>query len=165
MLCEKLGIQEAKLAFFFKQGAYLKKLNDIDEVVDKMIVKGIRSFGRVREEYRYPHVIGGAGQGGLRMSICFVQKGQQDFVCFERREKLGGNSWLEWANPTSKVQTELGTYHLNWSEMSEVPKNMPVWPSRDELLKHYNEAVDKEGVRPYLKFNTDVMSMDVVRDA
>ena len=66
------------------------------------------------------------------------------------------------------MQTEFGTYHLNWSENSKVPKGysvraligspgvrglrglsaQEVWPSRDELLKHYEEAVDEEGIRP-----------------
>lgn len=164
MLCERLGVHESTLVFFCRQGAYMTKLVDLHEVRDKMLVKGLSSFSRQRCAYQYPHVVGGAGQGGLRMSIAFLQRKQENFVCIERRERLGGNSWLEWANPQSKVQTELGTYHLNWSEHSPVPRGYPVWPSRDELLRHYEEAVDQEGVRPFLRFNTEIMSMDVITE-
>ena len=73
------------------------------------------------------------------------------------------------ANKTSKLQTELGTYHLQYDEQnpvrpiwksisvygplgpsvspnpSKVPTDMPTWPSRDELLQHFAKAVLRFG--------------------
>eukprot|EP00930_Biecheleria_cincta_P027840 TRINITY_DN19479_c0_g1_i1.p1 TRINITY_DN19479_c0_g1~~TRINITY_DN19479_c0_g1_i1.p1 ORF type:complete len:633 (+),score=118.38 TRINITY_DN19479_c0_g1_i1:39-1901(+) len=164
MLAGKTGVSEGNLEIYCKQGAYMTRVTDAHEVRAKLLVKGITSFSRQKKVYAHPHVIGGAGQGGLRMAIAFVQRKMFDIVVFERRERLGGNSWLEWANPQSKVQTELGTYHLNWSEKSEVPKGMPVWPSRDELLTHFEEVTDREGIRPYLRFKTEIMSVNIKED-
>merc|ERR1719428_2039583 len=115
-LAERLGMKDSDIAFFVKEGAFMKKLSDFQEMGSTVYVKGLKTFKKVRKEFPHPHVIIGAGQGGLRQAICFAQYGQENFVVFERREKLGGTSWLAHANPTSKVQTELGTYHLNWSE-------------------------------------------------
>lgn len=132
--------------------------DDLDEIdpEGKSIFTGKR--------YRYPHAVIGAGQGGLRMALELVHSKHEDFVVFDRRPIIGGTAWTDNANPTTKVQTEFGTFHLNWSEKCQVPKGYSPWPSRDELLKHFNEVVDEEGVRPYLRLQTDVLSMNIIKD-
>lgn len=39
-----------------------------------------------------------------------------NFVVYDRKAKVGGTSWWDQANTTSKLQTELGTYHLQYDE-------------------------------------------------
>ena len=69
------------------------------------------------------------------------------------------------ANTTSKLQTELGTYHLQYDEArlfcgatfwtknatwedNPVPKNMSTWPSTAELVKHFQEVAEEYGIMP-----------------
>merc|ERR1719265_77084 len=121
MIAGKLGIGAGKIDIMQKQGSYLRRMNDCYEVAAKMYVKGIESFKKTRKKYKYPHIVVGSGHGGLRMSLQFVQQKQENFVCLDRLGKIGGTSWLRWANPQSRVQTELGTYQLAYSEFSVVP--------------------------------------------
>ena len=41
-----------------------------------------------------------------------VKDGMQDFVIYDKLGRIGGAAWVTNANPTSKLQTELGVYHL-----------------------------------------------------
>ena len=81
-----------------------------------------------------------------------------------KRKKEAASPLFSQANKTSKLQTELGTYHLQydfqnpapWLQsnsgdfeitialkpqcVAKVPTDMATWPSRDELLDHFAKA-------------------------
>lgn len=65
------------------------------------------------------------------------------------------------ANTTSKLQTELGVYHLNFDETLPPPKDDYPWPSRDALLEHFDEKAREYGIMPYIRFNTNVAEMSI----
>ena len=37
---------------------------------------------------------------------------QGNFIVFDRKDRVGGTSWIDQANTTSRLQTEVGVYHL-----------------------------------------------------
>ena len=80
----------------------------------------------------------------------------------DRRDKVGGTSWISQANKTSKLQTELGTYHLQYDEMNPVPKDMSTWPTRDELLEHFAKVSADYGLTPYIQLQTNVKAISVI---
>lgn len=161
MLADKTGVHPDSLSFLAKQGAYNKILLDTDEVRSKVWVKGLESFERQKKRYQHPHCIIGAGHNGLRQALAFAEEKNSNYVVFDRRDRVGGTSWIAHANKWSKVQTEFGTYHLNYSDQCACPKGYSPWPSRDELLEHFEKVVDEWGLRPHLYLSTDVLRYTV----
>lgn len=163
MLANKLGMSSDKLTFVAKEGSYFRVQLDTAEIRARVMVKGITSFKRQRKEYAHPHCIIGAGYNGLRQGLWFIHDQCENFVIFDRRERVGGNSWTGHANVFSKVQTEFGTYHLNWSKWDQCPKGVPAWPSRDQLLKHFDDVCDSYGLRSFMRLSTDVKKFDIAK--
>ncbi|CAE8725413.1 unnamed protein product [Polarella glacialis] len=161
LLVQKTGCNFEDLQFMVKTGVYTKKLMDTDEVRSRVLVKGIASFRRQQKQYAHPHAIIGAGHNGLRQALVFAEEKDSNYVLFDRRDRIGGTSWLAHANKWSKVQTELGTYHLNYSDQCECPQGMSPWPSRDELLDHFEQVADDWGLRPHFRLSTDVLRYGV----
>jgi len=140
------------------------KAADGDQLPNVVSVVGITSFERERHEYSCPHAIIGAGHMGLRMALTFVQEREFSFVQIDRNGKLGGTAWLHHANPTSKVQSEFGTYHLDYSVHNPAPTGLPPWPSRAELLRHFETVCDRWGLRGYMKFYKEMTGMEMVKE-
>eukprot|EP00913_Durusdinium_trenchii_P033252 g31129.t1 len=92
--------------------------SDLHFVRRKVTVHGIRSFKPERATYSNPFLIIGAGHIGLRHGLYLLQRDFTNFLIVDRRNKVGGTSWISQANKTSKLQTELGTYHLQCLECS-----------------------------------------------
>lgn len=85
-----------------------------------------------------------------------------NFVIYDRKNKVGGTSWIDQANDTSKLQTELGTYHLNYGEDMPLPVGMSTWPTRAELLEHFDAVAREYGVMPYTKMCTNIKDINIV---
>ncbi|CAE8634061.1 unnamed protein product, partial [Polarella glacialis] len=66
------------------------------------------------------------------------------------------------ANETSKLQTEMGTYHLQYDEDNPVPKNMSTWPSTAELLRHFQDVAEEYGILPYTKMCTNIKELVIL---
>lgn len=164
LIGHRLGIDPYLMKFMSKSGCNIRNQYNFEEVARKVIIKGIPSFKRQRVEYTHPHAIIGAGHIGLRHALWFLKTKQTNFVGFDRRDIVGGTSWINQANKTSKLQTELGTYHLNYDEDYPVPKDMPTWPNRDQLLVHFKQVAEDYGVMPYYRMNTNVRAIEVVDD-
>jgi len=160
MLGLRLGIDPHSLHFVAKQGCAFRRQLDHEEIRRKVCVTGIDSFTRKKEKYKDPMIVIGAGHVGLRHGLYFLKHNMHNFIIFDRRNKVGGTSWIAQANRTSKLQTELGTYHLQYDEDNPVPKNMPTWPSRDELLQHFDEVSREYGLMPYIRLNTTVKQVE-----
>jgi len=159
MLSRKLDKPPDTIHFVFKRGCSYAKLGESDQMLSKVMVKGISSWERERATYQHPHAIVGAGHNGLRQALEFVKKECNDFVLFERWDRVGGDAWLKQANATSKLQTELGTYHLQFDERYPVPRGLPAYPTRDQLLQHFEDVSTEYGIMPHVRLNTYVVAM------
>lgn len=162
-LADKLGIDPVQLTFVTKQGVYWREQNDCEEIARKVLIRGIRSFTRARKEYPHPIVIIGTGHLGLRQAMIFHKYQQHNFVIFDKKPRVGGQSWWDQANTTSKLQTELGVYHLDWDENIPIPvqRGDYPWPARNDLLKHFEEMAEQYGIMPHCRMSTCVKEMVV----
>jgi len=161
MLAGKLAIDPCTISFVTRQGCAMRKQLDHEEIRRHVTVVGIKSFKRDRRRYEHPMVVIGGGHIGLRHGLWFLKYKMTNFMIFDRRNIVGGTSWIVQANKTSKLQTELGTYHLQYDEENPVPKNLPPWPTRDQLLEHFQEVCEEYGLMPYIKLNTNVKRVDI----
>mmetsp|Transcript_35151 Transcript_35151/g.81022 ORF Transcript_35151/g.81022 Transcript_35151/m.81022 type:complete len:618 (-) Transcript_35151:111-1964(-) len=161
-LAAKLGMNTDDLQFVTRAGCSWRKQMDHEEVRRQVHVKGIKSFKPQRVQYEAPFLIIGAGHIGLRHGLYLLQHDHTNFVIVDRRDKVGGTSWISQANKTSKLQTELGTYHLQYDAMNPVPKQMSTWPTRDELLEHFAQVAADYGLMPHIRLNTTVKSISIV---
>jgi len=161
LLSTRLGIDSGAMQFVTKQGPYWREQNDCEEIRRKVLVRGIKSFERSRMEYPHPMAVIGAGHIGLRQAMVFLKAKEHNFVLFDRKPKVGGQSWWDQANTASKLQTELGVYHLGWDETLPLPTTDYPWPSRDEILKDFEDKANELGLMPYIRLNTDVVEVQM----
>jgi cation diffusion facilitator CzcD-associated flavoprotein CzcO len=103
----------------------------------------------------------GAGFAGLGAAIKLRQSGHTDFLVLERADDVGG-TWRDNTYPGCRcdVQSNLYSYSFDpkpdWSE---------TFPSQPELWAYLQEAVRKNGLRPYLRFRHDVAEARWDKDA
>lgn len=161
MLSLRLGVDPLSLTFMTKQGSFTRKQKDQEEIARKVTIKGIASFRRSRTVWEHPLAIIGAGHAGMRQAMWYLKHGETNFVIYDKKHTVGGTSWWDQANTTTKLQTEMGTYHLQYDEDNPVPTNMSTWPTRDELLEHFREVAEEYGIMPYCKFNTEVKQVQI----
>ncbi|CAK8987703.1 unnamed protein product, partial [Durusdinium trenchii] len=161
VIATKLGKDPGSLTVVMKGGCSWRQQADTEEVARKIYVKGIKSFTRGKHQWPNPIAIIGTGHAGLRQAMFFLKHKERNFVVYDRKAFVGGTSWIDQANATSKLQTELGTYHLQYDEDNPVPKNMSTWPSTAELLEHFKEVAEEYGVMPYAKMCTNVGDMTI----
>jgi len=164
MLAYRLGVDPEGLAFRYKQGSHHRTNGDHEEVHRQVTVHGLASFSRQRMEWGNPHAVIGAGHMGLKMAMSFLQDSVTNFVVFDRRPTVGGTSWISQANATSRLQTEVGVYHLQYHENNGWPMDATVnpWPSRGQLLEHFQAVAEEFGILSYCSMNTNVVSMSIL---
>lgn len=163
MLGQKLGMEPEEFKFIVKTASSFLNLKDTDEVRTKVTVRGPSSWVRPKAQYPHPMCVIGAGHSALRQALCFAKEGNfKDFVLYDRLHRIGGSAWVAQANPTSKLQTELGVYHLQYDSEYAPPKGVPTWPSRSDLLDHFENVCEEFGLMPHIQLLTDVTKVDVV---
>ncbi|CAE7545732.1 unnamed protein product [Symbiodinium natans] len=160
-LAMKLGCDPGIMSVIMKQGCSWRAQADSEEIARKVHVKGIKSFKREKHKWPNPIAIIGTGHAGLRQAMFFIKHKEFNFVVYDRKALVGGTSWIDQANTTSKLQTELGTYHLQYDEDNPVPQNMSTWPSTEELLKHFREVSEEYGIMPYCKMCTNIKEIKI----
>lgn len=166
MLAGKLAVDWESFTFIQSGvGGKSRALRDDEEIRTNTLVKGTKSFTREKMQWPHMHCIIGAGHGGLRTALSFLKEGLTDFVVFDRHSVVGGTAWIVNANPTSKLQTELAVYHLQYDPDYPAPMGMKSQPSRLELLEHFDDVCQRYGVTPHLSLSSNVDSMDIVKDA
>lgn len=164
LLIERLSANPDHLRLVQKQGSSFRVQQDHEEVARTVTLHGIKSFKRVEARYELPHMIIGAGHIGLKLAMTWIMDGYSNFIVFDRKDRVGGTSWIDQANTTSRLQTEVGVYHLQYHEDNDWPLwavENP-WPSRDKLLEHFQEVSERFGILPYCRMNTNVRSLNVV---
>eukprot|EP00413_Alexandrium_margalefii_P013573 CAMPEP_0204531224 /NCGR_PEP_ID=MMETSP0661-20131031/11049_1 /ASSEMBLY_ACC=CAM_ASM_000606 /TAXON_ID=109239 /ORGANISM="Alexandrium margalefi, Strain AMGDE01CS-322" /LENGTH=631 /DNA_ID=CAMNT_0051537365 /DNA_START=67 /DNA_END=1962 /DNA_ORIENTATION=+ len=145
-----------------KMGAYQRVLKARDEVPSVVTVVGIKSFGRSTKKYDHPIFVLGAGLGAIQAMIDMQIRGRTDIVCMEAHEDFGGHSWIKAANKFTKLQTERGTYHVNYClPWQPVPFKVgeldyKTWPSRDALLYMMRQNAREHDLYKYCMFNCQV---------
>jgi hypothetical protein len=159
----KLGVSPETIQFVTRQGCSHRLMYPHEQVARRMTIKGIKSFKRLPHKYDNPKVIIGAGHIGLKSGLLLLKKKDTDFVIIDRMFRVGGTSWMYQANSTSKLQTEFGSYHLEYDLETPLPHDFTTpWPSRNMLLAHFERVTNQYGLMPYVKLNTNVKAMEVV---
>lgn len=166
-LGRSLMVDPQSLIFMHKQGCTVRQQYDTEEIASNVIVKGIPSFKPQRHRWAHPIAIIGSGYNGLKTCMIYLKSGNNNIVCFDRNDRVGGYCWITAANKTSKLQTEFASFHVWWGQdlvlpSCGYPKGYEIWPKKDKVLEHFQYAAEQYGVLPYIKFNSNVSKMDVV---
>lgn len=169
IICQKLGVGEGSFQFVQKNLSSNRFMRLSEEIRSHMYVKGIKSWTRPKQRWPHPFMIVGGGHSGLRQAINFVHNGTKDFVLYEKWHRVGGTAWLHNANKTSKLQTEVGVYHLDYHPDWPAPTNIrgktiETQPSATRLIEHFEQVLEEHGATPHIVLNTEVLSMEIVKD-
>jgi len=163
-------IDPDKIQIVAKVGCFPVKQRLSDEIASRVIAMGVKSFKRGIKKYEHPVLIIGAGLGGLQTLMMFLQSGRKDLICVEKLHDVGGHSWHHVANKFTKLQTERGTYHLDYIFPEKpVPTEFDgleykTWPSRDQLLKMFTVSAREHGLYEYIRFFTEVHKVKPLPD-
>jgi cation diffusion facilitator CzcD-associated flavoprotein CzcO len=104
-------------------------------------------------EHRHVRVgILGAGFGGLGTAIRLKQRGDDDFLVFERAADVGG-TW--WANTYPGCQCDIPS-HLYSFSFAPNPNWTRTYPKQPELRDYLRATAEKFGVHDRTRFNTEV---------
>jgi len=166
-LCASLGADPERVSFMVKQGCSIRKQMLSEEIASVVSIKGIPTFRP--ERFAWPHPVGviGAGYNGLKTAMIYAKAGNENFVVFDRNDKVGGYCWITAANKGSKLQTEFGSFHIWWgqdlvTEKCPYPKGWEIWPKKDKVLAHFQHAAEAYGVLDKFQFKTNVAKLDVM---
>ncbi|CAE7727931.1 unnamed protein product, partial [Symbiodinium sp. CCMP2456] len=166
-LARALGLDPESISFLVKQGCSTRKQMLSEEIAACVTVKGIKSFRPGRHQWPHPTGVIGAGYNGLKTAMLYTKAGNDNYVVFDRNDKVGGYCWITAANTHSKLQTEFGSFHIWWgqdlvTEKCPYPKGWEIWPKKKEVLAHFQHAAEAYGVLPNFRFKTNVAKMDVI---
>mmetsp|Transcript_151914 Transcript_151914/g.263202 ORF Transcript_151914/g.263202 Transcript_151914/m.263202 type:complete len:715 (-) Transcript_151914:87-2231(-) len=191
MLSDFLMVPEHQITISRKTGPYVKRLMQHQQVGLKAIVGGIKSFSPQKKKWSHPIGIIGAGYNGLKTAMTYSMDNDENYVIFDRNDKVGGYCWITGANKTSRLQTELGSFHLWWGQhcINSGKMNYPdcnrhpmnwmrydadahdpekdgwsIWPYKWEIQRHFHVAAEKFGILPHISFRSNVAKMEIVGD-
>jgi len=158
-----------EITFVVKQGSSYRKQLDYEEIGRKVVVKGITGFKPVAHVWPHPICVLGAGYNGIKTACHYLREGNENIVCFDRNSRVGGYCWITAANKTSKLQTEMGSFHVWWGleyanskECGGWPTQWETWPKKDRILEHFHVCARDYGMLPHIRFRTNVSEMDIV---
>ncbi len=94
----------------------------------------------------------GAGLSGIGMGIALRRAGIDDFVICERAGDVGG-TWRDNTYPGVGVDIPAQAYQFSY-ELN--PEWSGVFARGDEVQEYVRRTTDRYGVRPHIRFNTNV---------
>lgn len=100
-------------------------------------------------------VIVGAGFAGLGTAIRLARSGQRDFVVLERGDGVGG-TWRDNHYPGVGCDVPSHLYSYSFRPRAEWSA---VFAPGEEIRDYLTDAVADEGIEPYLRLGTEVLSM------
>jgi len=161
--------QAEEISFVVRQGSSYRKQLDYEEIGRRVVVKGITSFKPQPQVWPHPICILGTGYNGIKTACHYLREGNDNIVCFDRNSRVGGYCWITAANKTSKLQTEMGSFHVWWgleyansTECGGWPTAWETWPKKDRILEHFHLCAQDYGMLPHCRFRTNVSEMDIV---
>jgi len=98
-------------------------------------------------------VIVGAGMSGL-LAAHRLQQAGVDFVVLEKNDDVGG-TWLENTYPGCRVDNPNHNYSYSFAQRHDWPFH---FSTQDVLLEYFRGAADAFGLRPHIRFGTEVDS-------
>lgn len=104
----------------------------------------------------------GAGPCGLTAVKNLLQQGLTSMTVFEKNKQLGGNWLFSEENDHSSVYEtthSISSKHLSAYEDFPMPDDYPDYPSHTQLLAYFNAYADHFEIKPFIKFNTCVLSV------
>ena len=96
----------------------------------------------------------GAGLGGLGMAAALKRKNIQDFAIFERADDVGG-TWRDNTYPGIAVDIPVFAYQFSYDLKPDWAR---FFPRGHEVKAYIDEYTDKYGIRPHIRFNSEVRS-------
>jgi cation diffusion facilitator CzcD-associated flavoprotein CzcO len=96
----------------------------------------------------------GAGFSGLGMAAALKRINVQDFVIFERADDVGG-TWRDNTYPGIGVDIPAFAYQFSYELKSDWSR---FFPKGEEVKDYIDNYTDKYGVRPHIRFNSEVRS-------
>jgi 4-hydroxyacetophenone monooxygenase len=112
------------------------------------------SYDGISDEARrgFHVVIIGAGMSGLLAAIRLDQE-RIPYTIIEKNSEVGG-TWWQNQYPGCRVDNPNHIYSYSFE-----PNDWPFWYSnRQVLFDYFNHCADKYGIRPHVRFNTEVES-------
>jgi 4-hydroxyacetophenone monooxygenase len=95
----------------------------------------------------------GAGMSGLLAGHRLQQAGVP-FVILEKDHDVGG-TWLENRYPGCRVDNPNHNYSYSFAQRHDWPYH---FSTQDVLLEYFRQCADEFGLRPFIRFNTEVLS-------
>lgn len=103
----------------------------------------------------------GAGSSGVAAAKALKQKGIA-FDCFEKGSDIGGNWRYNNDNGMSSAYRSLhidtSRKNLQYSDFP-TPDDLPDFPSHWQVMKYLEDYAEHFGVRPHIRFNTEVKTV------
>ncbi len=99
---------------------------------------------------RHIHIaIAGSGFGGLGTAIRLKQRGEEDFLVFERAGQLGG-VWRDNTYPGCACDVESHLYSFSFARNADWSRS---YSPQAEIRAYLEACTDRFGVRPHLRFH------------
>eukprot|EP00427_Karlodinium_veneficum_P020578 CAMPEP_0169097904 /NCGR_PEP_ID=MMETSP1015-20121227/19759_1 /TAXON_ID=342587 /ORGANISM="Karlodinium micrum, Strain CCMP2283" /LENGTH=682 /DNA_ID=CAMNT_0009158723 /DNA_START=82 /DNA_END=2127 /DNA_ORIENTATION=- len=170
VIASECMVPEENIVLIAKKGCYVRKLQDIDEMLSHVMVKGIKSFKPQPHKWKHPFGVIGAGYNGIKSALYLATVGcDSGFCMFDRYDRVGGTAWLVQANKTSKLQTDFAAFHVwfgpEWGENNKTlsyPTDWSSWPKKDEVLAHLDHAMERYALYAHCSLKTDVREIKLV---
>jgi cation diffusion facilitator CzcD-associated flavoprotein CzcO len=96
----------------------------------------------------------GAGLSGLGMASALKRINVQDFAIFERADDVGG-TWRDNTYPGIGVDIPVFAYQFSYELKSDWSR---FFPKGHEVKSYIDDYTSKYGVRPHIRFNSEVRS-------
>jgi 4-hydroxyacetophenone monooxygenase len=104
----------------------------------------------------YQVAVIGAGMSGIVAAHRLHQAGV-DVVVLEKNDDVGG-TWLENSYPGCRVDVSNHFYSYSFAQRTDWPEH---FSSRDVLLDYFRQVADDTGVRPLIRFRTEVTAVEL----
>ncbi|HEV3112789.1 MAG TPA: NAD(P)/FAD-dependent oxidoreductase [Candidatus Binataceae bacterium] len=105
------------------------------------------------QKQNFKVLIIGAGMSGLLAAIRLEEAGIP-YVIVEKNEAVGG-TWFENSYPGCRVDSPNHFYSFSFEPNHGWPE---FFSRRDELFAYFNRCSDKFGIRPHIRFSTEVVT-------
>ena len=107
----------------------------------------------MKQEPELEFVIVGAGFSGLGMAIALIREGRRNFVVLEKASALGG-TWRDNTYPGCACDVPSHLYSFSFEQN---PRWSRMFAPQPEIWDYMEHCADKYGVRPHLRFNSEVV--------